>query len=135
MEKTIRLKRKLYGYTVDKTTAYDYGKRHVWYELIAEADSDWPWMVNAFRTMEEARRWASENPFTEGSVKPLETMRELCKRFERMYPGQTAHLDEIECDTDYVKVYIEDPELNVGSWYTFESCDDFKAWMDDVVMD
>lgn len=55
---TKTLKTKIYGWTVDKTTDYhDNGKKEIWYELI-DANEEDPFIMDAFRTLEDAKRWA-----------------------------------------------------------------------------
>ena len=64
----------------------------------------------------------------------METMKKLCKQFERMHPGYSAFLDEIASCKGYYRVCI-DSYYRYPQWYTFSSCSDFSAWMRGVILD
>lgn len=64
----------------------------------------------------------------------MKTIRKLCKRFNKISPNYSVHLDEIESYNGYYKLFIAD-ENGIGSWYIFASCKEFSEWMNGVILE
>ena len=56
----------------------------------------------------------------------MKTMEKLCRRFEKMFPGYAADLDDVNSYRGYYRVCIIDLEHMVFSYHCFTSCDDFR---------
>lgn len=66
----------------------------------------------------------------------MKTFKKLCKRFEKLHPNYEVWFDELESYKGYYKVCITDKHiLQIPAYYTFESCKEFKEWMEGVVLD
>lgn len=59
---------------------------------------------------------------------------ELCKRFHDLHNGFSAELDGIESYDGYWVIYITDEEYELTSRYVFTSPEEFKEWMEGVVL-
>lgn len=66
----------------------------------------------------------------------MKTMERLVKRFNRLYEQwyYVAKLDKVESYAGYYVIYITDP-IGITNRYTFTTCDDFRSWMNGIVMD
>lgn len=64
----------------------------------------------------------------------MSTMEKLVARFNRLNPDYIAELctDSWELPNT---VYITEPVCGLTSRYVFDSCRDFKDWMDGVILD
>ena len=66
----------------------------------------------------------------------MKTFRKLVKRFEKLHPNYECWFDELESFRGSYKVCITDKHiLQLPAYYSFESCRDFREWMDGVVLD
>ena len=65
----------------------------------------------------------------------MKTMENLCRQFEKRFPNYCAELDDINSYNDCYYICIIDIENNLWSWHIFNSCDDFRSWMNGVVLD
>ncbi|MCR5566022.1 MAG: hypothetical protein K6F61_04160 [Clostridiales bacterium] len=64
----------------------------------------------------------------------MKTMEKLCKRFNRMNPCYHAELDWINSYKGWYTVIIES-EYEYPAHYHFPTCNDFKDWINGVVLD
>ena len=64
----------------------------------------------------------------------MNTMEKLCRRFEKLFPGYAADLDDINSYRGYYRVCIVTPDNNYY-WHLFTSCKDFRDWMNGVTID
>lgn len=65
----------------------------------------------------------------------MKGIKTLIIRFEKLHNGYKAYFDDMESYRGYYKVYIVDTETDIGTWYVFTSCSDFRNWMDKVILD
>ena len=63
----------------------------------------------------------------------MKTMERLIKRFNRLYPGVHAELDWINSYPGWYTVVITDNDYGVNDRYHFQTCNDFRDWMEGVV--
>ena len=64
----------------------------------------------------------------------MKTMEKLCKRFNRIRPGYRATFHPEWQDTSEYVLWISSPD-GESARYTFATCQDFREWMDGVVLD
>ena len=64
----------------------------------------------------------------------MNAMNALCNYFHDMHNGFSATLNDIDSYDGYYVVYVTDEEYELTSRYTFDSAEDFKAWIDGVVL-
>ena len=65
----------------------------------------------------------------------MKTMKKLVARFNRLNPDYEAWFDEMESYPGYYRIAITEPVCGLTSFYTFKTAQDFRAWMDGVVLD
>ena len=65
----------------------------------------------------------------------MKTMLKLINRFHKLHPDYKASFGRWESYKGYYVVYIQEPVLGLTHKYTFESCREFREWMDGVVLD
>lgn len=64
----------------------------------------------------------------------MKTMKELCKRFNRLNKGEcTATPDEINSYRGYYRVVL-DNDWHYAT-YTFKSAREFREWLNGVILD
>lgn len=65
----------------------------------------------------------------------MATMEKLIRRFNKMNPAYKAELDWIDSYEGWYTVVITEPEYGIPAHYHFNSCKEFRDWMDNVVLD
>ena len=65
----------------------------------------------------------------------MKTMEKLVARFNRENPGYHAELDWMSSYEGWYTVAITEPVCDMTSYYHFTSCEDFRSWMDGVVLE
>ena len=63
----------------------------------------------------------------------METMKKLCRYFERLHPGYTARLNEIDSYRGWYGVYVTSPE-GYTSEYWATGTREFREWAKGVVL-
>ena len=65
----------------------------------------------------------------------MKTMEKLVNRFNRMNPDYHACFHPEWSYRGYYVVYITEPVCGLSSRYEFQSCKEFREWMEGVVLD
>lgn len=62
------------------------------------------------------------------------TFDRLCERFMARNPGYEAYFDSLMSEQGNYRVYIGRIG-DVGSWYIFGTCAEFRDWVNNVIME
>ena len=64
----------------------------------------------------------------------MATVKRLVKRFNRLHPGFTAEIYDLESYRGCYRVYITDDVYDVTSEYIFATARELREWIDNVVL-